>query len=572
MLETQCLLRISGPCPGYERPQYRSWWPALPGRPQTNDTFLMRTACTRAQHGWQKTCGHLASVQLRLSTLAPTQKRREHVQTPVAAAELLSSPVGEPSVAAADQSMTPLNGLILNEISSQVSAHVCQGGEDEPVQSRAEERTCMFKNICYDRNANQWLYFRNPDLAPPPTFTHVGTRNSETSLVDPHVQTEFHEAVVTSSGFNEALRVKVLDRMIPGNVAWISGLSYHRQPLGPWANAIGHMYAEYLYAIYHAMDVFGLVTRNISVLMRDTPCNTNNPADRNKRGNKCAHFHTLMRGLSDQYQELSTVLKPNFPPKVTARHVCYRSLLAGDGTLHGSSRRHAPESWGKFMHYWLAGLGINPQARPQKQRIIFVNKGGTAAGGAHKGGANRVALNAQSVMKTLAETFDVPIDSWVWNGETLEQEVAMLQRYSICITVCGGTAFSCTQLPDGASNIYMAVWSSEAETGRPGNNNNMETVTWTWDNRHKHYAYPVWLNETTPDTTIPRDPQYQYGMRWKHNRGFEVHTGRLAVLLNDALSQAQWRMFGGDQASGDFRRLTRTKLKELNGAGPSGVV
>ena len=89
----------------------------------------------------------------------------------------------------------------------------------------------MFKNICYDRNANQWLYFRNPDLAPPPTFTHVGTRNSETSLVDPHVQTEFHEAVVTSSGFNEGLRVKVLDKMIPGNVAWISGLSYHRQPL-----------------------------------------------------------------------------------------------------------------------------------------------------------------------------------------------------------------------------------------------------------------------------------------------------------------------------------------------------
>ena len=101
MLETQCLLRISGPCPGYERPQYRSWWPALPGRPQTNDTFLTRTACTRAQHGWQETCGHLASVRLKLSTLAPTQKRR--------ASPPLSSPssqgtdnvdVGAPAVAA----------------------------------------------------------------------------------------------------------------------------------------------------------------------------------------------------------------------------------------------------------------------------------------------------------------------------------------------------------------------------------------------------------------------------------------------------------------------------------------
>jgi len=101
MLETQCLLRISGSCPGYDRPQYRSWWPALPGRPQTNDTFLTRTACMRAQHGWQKTCGHLTSVRLKLVTLAPTQKRRASLP--------LSSPssrgtdgvdVGAPAVAA----------------------------------------------------------------------------------------------------------------------------------------------------------------------------------------------------------------------------------------------------------------------------------------------------------------------------------------------------------------------------------------------------------------------------------------------------------------------------------------
>jgi len=425
----------------------------------------------------------------------------------------------------------------------------------------------MFKNICFDPNARVWTYHRLPELALPPAWTHVGTRPEQGPWVEPHVQTNWNAPVATSSGFNEAFMVTPRDEPIPNDVVWISGLTYHRQSLGPWANAIGHMYAEYTYAIWHAMDVFGLVSRKLRVLMRDTPCVNHGRG----RGSKCAHFHTLMRGLSDRYRKVSSVAVANFPPPQGSHNICYRALLVGDGTLHGSSRRHPPESWGKFMHFWLEGLGINPRAHPPRQRIIFVNKGGTAAGGAHKGGANRVVLNAANVMKTLQDTFQVPIDTWVWNGETLEQEVEMLQRYSVCITVCGGTAFSCTHLPDGASNIFVSVWSSDAESGRPGNNNNMESVTWTWDSRHKHYAYPVWLNETIPDTSIPKHPQYQYGMRWKHNSGFRLHTGRLALLLNDALAQAQWRMFDSSEA-GTFQKLSKSKWHELNNNTPSGVL
>ena len=95
--------------------------------------------------------------------------------------------------------------------------------------------------------------------------------------------------------------------------------------------------------------------------------------------------------------------------------------------------------------------------------------------------------------------------------------------------------------------------------------------------------YPVWLNETLPDTTLQKDKQYNYGMQWKHNKGFFLHAGRLALLLNDALSQAQWRMFGGgaDSVGGRFRRLTTSRVRRLNDfsrgdgnprPGPSGIV
>ena len=95
--------------------------------------------------------------------------------------------------------------------------------------------------------------------------------------MDPHVQTEFREAVTVSSGFNQGFHVQVVDESIPSNVTWVSGLTYYRQELGPWANAIGHMYAEYVYAIWHAMDVVGIVARDLRVLMKDTPCRASSP-------------------------------------------------------------------------------------------------------------------------------------------------------------------------------------------------------------------------------------------------------------------------------------------------------
>ena len=141
----------------------------------------------------------------------------------------------------------------------------------------------MFKNLCYNASSHEWQYHRR---MPTVSWTHVGTTASE-NWEDPRVLTEFNGPVSTSSGFNEGFRVKAVNEPIQDAV-WVDGLAVYRQALGPWANAIGHMYAEYLYPIFHAMDVFGLVTRDVNVLMRDTPCRGQAPAS---KGNKCAHFH-----------------------------------------------------------------------------------------------------------------------------------------------------------------------------------------------------------------------------------------------------------------------------------------
>lgn len=51
----QCFLRIEGSCPGYDRPAYRSWWPASP----VNETV---DACIKRLHSWQTKCGSAAVV------------------------------------------------------------------------------------------------------------------------------------------------------------------------------------------------------------------------------------------------------------------------------------------------------------------------------------------------------------------------------------------------------------------------------------------------------------------------------------------------------------------------------
>ena len=72
---------------------------------------------------------------------------------------------------------------------------------------------------------------------------------------------------------------------------------------------------------------------------------------------------------------------------------------------------------------------------------------------------------------------------------------------------------------------------------------NMDHVIWT---------YPVWINETTPDTTpAGYSDKYKYIHRWKHKKGFTIDFPRMAVLVNDALRYTEANF----KYSNSFKRL-----------------
>ena len=423
--------------------------------------------------------------------------------------------------------------------------HFCVGGEDELREYGPLTRHCVFKNICYKSSSRQWLYFSGDKNAIRVVGVNKGNpfckENCEEE--DPSLYTDFESAkkpfVASKYDAEYVITPVVVNDRIPENVHYDLGRTsstihvYSVFP-SPTSDAIGHLLAEDIYPVFHGLQIVGVTDRDVQVLFDNSPC---------PRGRKCSAFFEAIKSFTKYYPQVRDI-RINFPP----RHpdlVCYKLLYLGTGQLHGSSRVHHPDSWGHFVEKVLYGMGLDPFYRPEKQRILVINKGGN-------GQANRIAFNGQEIAKKLGQQFEVEVDYYVYNGETFRQEVEMAQKYTVCITICGGTAFGCSFLPDGAANIYIATWYSEGEDGRPGANNNMEHVTWTYDLRHKYYAYPVWINETTPDTSpAGYSEQYKYIHRWKHNKGFTIDFPRMAVIVNDALRYTEANF----EYSNSFKRL-----------------
>ena len=220
-----------------------------------------------------------------------------------------------------------------------------------------------------------------------------------------------------------------------------------------------------------------------------------------------------------------------------------RKLLVGMHDLNSMSRVHpAGPAWSHMVETIVSAGGVDPRRRLQAQRILIVNKGGAKGGGQVNKGVNRIIENAAEVAGCLRTTFGVEVDVWSYNGESMAQQLQLASNYSVCITVSGGTAITCQFVPRDASAIYIGAWISMERDGTNGVNHNMEHVNWTWDWRHKTFAYPLMEGETRPSSSPSADqdhPGFHYMLKWKHGDGFVVSLPRMALVVASALSDAE---------------------------------
>ena len=435
---------------------------------------------------------------------------------------------------------------MLKPFGGRETQHVCLGGEDELREYGPFTRHCVFKNMCYRISSKQWLYYSGEQNIPRVVGVHRGSQfcKENCEREDPFIYTDFETAKSPFVGVQyEAEHVTpiLMQDLIPENAFFDKGkteFTIHMYSLFNSDAVLGHMLSEYIYPMFHGLDIVGVRDRDVKLLLASSSC---------PNGQKCSIFYEAIKSFSKYYPQVGDI-NVNFPPNAPPPEyhpdlICYKLLYMGTGQLHGSSRKHYPDSWGRYVEKILYGMGLDPFHRPEKQRILFINKA-----------TNRVVLNGKVTAKKIGQVFNVDVDYYEYNGADFRQEVELVQKYTVCISVCGSTSFSCSFLPDGAANIFMSSWYSEDEFGRPGVNSNMDHVIWTYDRRHKYYAYPVWLNETTPDlSSAGYNEQYKYLHRWKHNKGFIVDFARMAMLVNDALRYAEAN-FG---YSNSFKRLRK---------------
>ena len=136
----------------------------------------------------------------------------------------------------------------------------------------------------------------------------------------------------------------------------------------------GHILSEFTYPMFHGLDIVGVRDRDVQLLLSSSPCPS---------GSKCRVFYEAIKSITKYYPLVNDV-KINFPPEAPTKEfypdlVCYKLLYLGTGQLHGSSRVHHPDSWGRFVEKILYGMGLDPWHRPEKQRILFINNGGGGA-------------------------------------------------------------------------------------------------------------------------------------------------------------------------------------------------
>ena len=430
----------------------------------------------------------------------------------------------------------------------------CLGGEDDP--SRWHQRSCLFTNVCYDAATATMVYHRLPDEAPVALLTSNGATDGSVNV---SVVTEFPSAFVSLFLDDKwGWAPQVVDSPIPEEAIFEEKLHVLTgSQITQHSYAAGHMLSEHFYPMIHAMDLFALDeprTRDFHFLEPVGPCAKHNKKREN--GVLCTRWREMRRALSKHGNDERLIrlrwytehwdmryfqAQWTFPPRRAAGYTCFTKLVVGNGNLHSMSLVHpAGPAWSRMIETVTAAFNVDPNRRLWRQRILLVNKGGRKGGGQVAGGANRIIEDVDRLASCVRSTFGVNVDVWKYNGESMGEQIAMASNYSVCITVSGGTAITCQFVPRGASAIYIGSWSSDEHDGSHGTNNNMEHPNWTWDWRHKTFAYPVMLGETRPSSTQTSEhPVYKYRLKWKHGDGFRLSVPRMALLVASALTDAE---------------------------------
>ena len=423
-----------------------------------------------------------------------------------------------------------LRGHLARHSNTRYSSMECVGDINH-LREGSTVRNCLFKNVCYNLQQNNWIYHEPEDVALPKLFE---SKMGHVDVFPP----QFIKMIEQSDEVSSQVSPHLSRAPIPQDALILNATFVIHKPNNYLYN-IGHDLWEVLFSIYSNLERFGKGSSpsDVTILL--------------PHGYEISpHFVTSVwndfgKDIITNHHPLSVDLL-RVPPNADYSTVCVETVLPAQVTraFFASQRPHL---WGQEQLYQqfririLNAKGVQPKL-PEKPFVVITKKSHSVW--AKKGKLHRAIANIDSMVMDLRKLLpgvEFHVQEWHKMNNWTEQ-LELLGRTSILISPAGGVSMSGAFLPDGGALVLMDYLANENDLqifgcNTPGESCSMEAVFWS--------AFPhltkLYYQIKTPSDLIPDDGNDNGQYRDEYS--VVVDTTRLLGLIRPMLIRQGYEKF-----------------------------
>ncbi|CAF3771917.1 unnamed protein product [Rotaria sp. Silwood1] len=336
-----------------------------------------------------------------------------------------------------NQNKEKLNEATLSRSSNVQSTWTCTGNMN--YESEWHQRTCAFKNICYNKQRKIFQFYRKPGSIKTPILFEPKLGH----IYDFNINNHGFVGLIARASPHESWGPTIVEEWLPSTDK-IPYLEHVHVLFMHWYVSFnpGHVIWEDIASTYFAMVRLNEYDRNaVLIEYRRFP----------KKGDQFYQmYQNLVPAFAANFDGLDHYMN-NFRSPL----VCFRTLVAG-GAKPMFSIINEPYTNGKerlLYDYRTAILryhGVNVSHVPSHHRIVLVNKTQALRR------SLRSIKNLVEVKHFIHSTYPkIQLDVIDWSKYTFTQQMHELYKTTILITPCGGISTIIPFLPDGTHAIVM---------------------------------------------------------------------------------------------------------------------
>ena len=327
-------------------------------------------------------------------------------------------------------------------------------------ESEWHQRTCVFKNICYDKKKKIFKFYRKPGTIKTPVLFEPKLGH----IYDFNINNHGFVGLVARASPQETWGPTIVEEPLPSPDE-VPYLTHVHVLFMRWCVSFnpGHVIWEDIASTYFAMIRLDEYDRYAVLL--EYKCYSKKGGEFNRM------YENLVPAFAAKFDALDRYVD-NFSSSL----VCFQSVVAGGSksmfSIDTESYKHGKE---RILYDYRTAIlqyhGVNLSQLPTRHRILLVNKTRALRR------SLRAIHNLVQVKRFIQLTYPkIQLDVINWNDFTFTQQMHELYKTTILITPCGGISMIAPFLPKGTHAIIMdfyvnsnAYWKGERyEIGESG--------------------------------------------------------------------------------------------------------